>query len=384
MAGPSTWRVGVLFSQTGVTAGIESTQLDGTMLAIEEINDAGGVRGKPLEPLIYDGRSDPKVFRANAERLLGHDRVRVIFGCYMSSTRKAVLPTVESFRGLLFYPTLYEGFEYSPHCIYTGAAPNQNMVQLAKYLFEFVGTRIYMVGSNYVYPYETNRIMSDFVVQSRGRVLGESYLPLEPRAGDLDKVIRDIAKAKPEVLFSTVVGSGTARLYEAIRAAGISPRELPIASLTTSEAEVAEMAPGAAENSITAAPFFESLGLPAAKKFVAAYRARFGEDRPVTAGAEAAYFQVHLFARALERAGSDNFPDLLPEVRKVEFAAPQGPVRIDPENNHALLWPRVARVNSKGRFDVVWNPGVRLKPDPYFVAPSLDDWSAEMAQATHS
>lgn len=379
----SSWRVGVLFSQTGVTAGIESTQLDATQLAIEEINAAGGVRGRALEPVIYDGRADPKVFRQNAERLLERDRVGVIFGCYMSSTRKAVLPEVESSRGLLFYPTLYEGFEYSPHCIYTGAAPNQNMVQLAKYLFEFVGKRLYLVGSNYVYPYETNRIMADFVVQSGGRVLGETYLSLEPRKAELDKVVAEIAKTKPEVVFSTVVGSGTARLYEAIRAAGLSPRELPIASLTTSEAEVAEMNPPAAENAITAAPFFEALGLPAARKFVAAYKARFGADRPVTAGAEAAYFQVHLFARALERAGSDDFATLLPEIRAVEYPAPQGPVRIDPENNHTFLWPRVARVNSTGRFDIVWNPGVRLKPDPYFVAPSLDDWSAEMAQATH-
>src|SRR6516164_5133635 len=166
------WRVGVLFSQTGVTAAIEQTQLNATLLAIDEINAAGGVLGHPIEPVIHDPASDPKQFRALAER------VRLVFGCYMSSTRKAVLPVVESFRGLLFYPTLYEGFEYSRHCIYTGAAPNQNSLQLAKFLLSAYGNRFLFVGSNYIYPYESNRVMGDFVAQGKGKVLDEIYIPL--------------------------------------------------------------------------------------------------------------------------------------------------------------------------------------------------------------
>ncbi len=128
------WRVGVLFSQTGVTSTVEQSQLNATLLAIEEINSGGGVLDRRIEPVIYDPASDPKQFRSLAERLLDMDRVRLLFGCYMSSTRKAVLPVVESHRGLLFYPTLYEGFEYSRNSIYTGAAPNQHTLQLAHIL----------------------------------------------------------------------------------------------------------------------------------------------------------------------------------------------------------------------------------------------------------
>ncbi|MDU6748316.1 MAG: transporter substrate-binding protein, partial [Bradyrhizobium sp.] len=102
---PESWRVGVLFSHTGVTSGIERTQLNATLLAISEINAAGGILGRPIEPIIYDPASDPKKFRAFAERLFQVDRIRLLFGCYMSSTRKAVLPSVEGHRGLLFYPT---------------------------------------------------------------------------------------------------------------------------------------------------------------------------------------------------------------------------------------------------------------------------------------
>ena len=250
--------MGVLFSQTGVTSAVEQSQLNATLLAIEEINSGGGVLDRMIEPVIYDPASDPKQFRALAERLFQVDRIRLLFGCYMSSTRKAVLPVVESHRGLLFYPTLYEGFEYSRHCIYTGAAPNQNSLQLAKFLLSTYGNRFLLVGSNYIYPYESNRLMADFVVQGRGKVLDEIYVPLEADPRDFEKVISRIKKTSPDVIFSTVVGRGTSVFYEAYRNAGFDPAKMPIASLTTSEAEVAEMHREAAEGHITAAPFFET------------------------------------------------------------------------------------------------------------------------------
>jgi branched-chain amino acid transport system substrate-binding protein len=377
------WRVGVLFSQTGVTAGIERTQLNATLLAIDEINAAGGVLGRPIEPVMYDPASDPKKFRSFAERLFQVDHIRLLFACYMSSTRKAVLPVVEAHRGLLFYPTLYEGFEYSRHCIYTGAAPNQNSMQLAKFLLSAFGNRFLFVGSNYIYPYESNRVMGDFVIQGNGKILDEIYIPLYPEARDFDRVIARIKKTSPDVIFSTVVGSGTATLYRAHRAAGFDPTRMPIASLTTSEAEVAEMGPEAAEGHITAAPFFETLSSPAARRFVASFKAKYGADAPVTAGAEASYFQLHLAARAVAKCGTDDPEQVLANLRDSEFDAPQGRVRIDPENNHTYLWPRIARLDRNGRFQTVWNPGVRVKPDPYCVVQRLDDWSVDDLQLLH-
>ena len=374
------WRVGILFSQTGVTSAVEQSQLNATLLAIEEINSGGGVLDRMIEPVIYDPASDPKQFRALTERLFQLDRIRLLFGCYMSSTRKAVLPVVESHRGLLFYPTLYEGFEYSRHCIYTGAAPNQNSLQLAKFLLSTYGNRFLLVGSNYVYPYESNRLMADFVVQDRGKVLDEIYVPLDAGPRDFEKVINRIKKTSPDVIFSTVVGRGTSVFYEAYRNAGFDPANMPIASLTTSEAEVAEMRREAAEGHITAAPFFETSSSSAARRFVDSFKDKYGPDAPVTAAAEAACFQLHLAMRALARSGSDDPESVLKELRDSEFDAPQGRVRIDPENNHTYLWPRIARLDKSGRFQTIWNPGVRIKPDPYCVVQSLDDWSADDLQ----
>ncbi len=376
----SPWRFGVLFSQSGVTAAVETTQLNATTLAVEAINAVGGIRGRPVELVAYDPASNPKHFRALAERLLDQDRVRLVLGCYMSSTRKAVLPVVESYRGLLMYPTLYEGFEYSPNCIYTGSAPNQNSLPLARYLFGNYGKRILFVGSNYVYPYESNRIMSDLAHQAGGEVIDEIYVPLDAGPQDFSKAIGRISRTKPDMIFSTVVGRSTAVFYEAYRQAGFDPARMPIASLTTSEAEVAEMRPDAAAGHITAAPFFSNLATPAAVRFVSAFRARFGPGAAVTAGAEAAYFQALLLASAIERTGTDDPDQVRAALGEVEYDAPQGRVRIDGSTNHTFLWPRVARLDAAGQFQVVWDPGRRVKPDPYCVEQRLDSWS-ERARA---
>lgn len=371
------WRFGVLFSRSGVTAAVETTQLNATVLAVEAVNLAGGIRGRPVELVIHDPASQPKQFHALAERLLTKDRVRLIFGCYMSSTRKAVLPLVEAYRGLLLYPTLYEGFEYSPNCIYTGSSPNQNSLPLAKYLFRHHGKRLFFVGSNYVYPYESNRIMADLARQAGGKVLDEIYVPLDAGTEDFSKAIREIGRTRPDVIFSTVVGRSTAVFYEAYRKAGFDPARMPIASLTTDEAEVAEMTPQAAAGHVTAAPFFSVLATPAASRFVAEFRVRFGADAVVTAAAEAAHFQVMLVASAIERAGTDE-PELVrAALGDLEYDAPQGRVRVDASNNHTFLWPRVAKLDGQGRFQVVWDPGVRVRPDPYCVDQRLDSWSEQ-------
>ena len=150
-AGSEPWRVGVLFSQSGVMAVIEETQLRATLLAIDEINQAGGVNGRELVPLVYDPGSEPGAYALCAKRLMIEDGVTMIFGCYTSSSRKAVLPVVERLNGLLWYPTLYEGFECSPNVIYARrrAQPEQRGALLlprrdlwAALLFHRLGLRL--------------------------------------------------------------------------------------------------------------------------------------------------------------------------------------------------------------------------------------------------
>jgi branched-chain amino acid transport system substrate-binding protein len=368
------WRIGVLFSRSGVTAAAEIAEANATLLATEEINAAGGVLGRAIQPVFYDPQCSPKKYRELAVRLLTEDGIKFIFGCYMSTARKAVLPEIEAYRGLLFYPTFYEGFEYSTRCFYTGSSSNQNAVQLARYLIETFGKRFLLVGSNYVFPYEYNRVVTDLVTRARGSVADEIYVPVEATRRDFEKVVRQIRKLKPDVVVSNVVGTGAALLYEAYREAGFDPLTMPIASLSTTEAEVAEMHPEIAAGHLTAASFFETLDTPEARRFVSAFKRRFGEAAPVTASAEAAYFQVHLYAKALEMAGGNEPEAVARHLAGLEFDAPQGRVRIDPDNHHTELWSRIGRINAEGKFDILWQSEARVKPDPYFVTASYDDW----------
>ncbi|NGM88127.1 transporter substrate-binding domain-containing protein [Parapusillimonas sp. SGNA-6] len=372
-------RVGVLFSQTGDISLIETSQLMGTLFAIEEINESGGINGRELVPVRYDPASSPGLYRVLAERLVLQDKINVIFGCYKSSTRKSVIPVIEKWNRLLFYPTLYEGFECSSNIIYTGAAPNQNSVQLAEFMTSNYGARVYMVGSDYIYPYESNRIMTDLVMQKPGGdKVGERYVSLNATMSDFASIIADIKNVQPDFIFSTVVGNSTQYLYKAYAEAGLNPREMPIASLTTLEAEVAQMGFDVAAGHVASAPYFQSIDSPVNRSSLANFRRRFGTDVVPSAGWEAAYFQVHLFANAMRLSGSDAIDALMPCLLGAQLDAPQGRIQIDPSNHHTCLYPRIGIANDEGQFTLVRQAIRPVHPDPYLVTHSLGDWTIKL------
>jgi ABC-type branched-subunit amino acid transport system substrate-binding protein len=361
------WRVGVLFSETGFMSVIERTQLQATLFAIEEINAAGGINGRELVPIHYDPGSSTGSFGQCAKRLMTEDGVTTIFGCYTSSSRKAVLPVVEKLNGLLWYPTLYEGFEYSPNIIYTGAAPNQNSVALCRYLLDHFGNRFLLIGSDYIYPRETNRVMGELVRMAGGTIIGETYVSLRAGRPDFLPVMRDCARLKPSVIFSTIVGDATTYLYQAYADAGFDARTMPIASLTTTEAEIGAMGFDVGAGHITAAPYFDSIETEANKSFVWRYRKRFGDDERTNMCVEAAYFQVHIFAGALAQTNSIETDILRPMVLGSEFEAPQGHIAINPACGHTDLWTRVGQAGDDGRFDILWQSRAPVSADPYMV-----------------
>ena len=361
------WRVGVLFSQSGVMAVIEETQLRATLLAIDEINQAGGVNGREIVPVVYNPESDTRAFALCAKRLMIDDGITTIFGCYTSSSRRAVVPVVERMNGLLWYPTLYEGFEFSPNVIYTGAAPNQNSVALCSYLIKNYGGRFFFIGSDYIYPRESNRVMRDLLRSQGGEVVGETYLDLRAKPQDFSPIMREIRRAGADVIFSTVVGYATVHLYRSYVDAGFDSRVTPIASLTTTESEVRAMGFDVAEGQITAAPYFQSVPGERNASFVQRYQKRHGDDEPTNMCAEAAYFQVHMFAKALAEADSMETDRLRPAVLGADFDAPQGRVSVNAATGHTDLWTRIGRVNRAGQFDIVQQSSEPIWADPYLL-----------------
>ncbi len=361
------WRVGVLFSRSGFMAVIEETQLRGTMTAIDEINDAGGINGRPIEPVLYDPSSEPSAFGRYAKKLMVDDGVTTIFGCYTSSSRKATLPVVERLNGLLWYPTLYEGFEFSPNVIYTGAAPNQNSMALCRFLMAHYGKRFFFIGSDYIYPRESNRIMREFLRESGGEVVGERYVNLRGKREEFIPIMKEVENRRPDVIFSTVVGDGTIFLYQTYADFGLDPKVMPIASLTTAEAEIRAMGCDVGEGHITAAPYFDGLNTKFSEAFKSLYRRRYGEDELTNMCVEAAYFQMHIFAKALRRTNSMDTDLLRTMVLNTEFDAPQGRVSINPQYGHADLWTRIGKANRRGQFEIQYESPSRISADPYLI-----------------
>jgi branched-chain amino acid transport system substrate-binding protein len=371
---PGPIKIGVLYSRSGVTASAELTQLRATMFAAEEINRAGGVLGREIELVSLDPKCQSRNYADMAEQLILEHRVRIIVGCYMSNTRKAVIPIVERHNALLFYATPYEGFEYSRNVIYTGAAPNQNTLPLAGFMLTHFGSRVSMIGSDYVCPYESNRVMSDLILERGGKKVDETYLPLDARWENYLDAAKRIKQLAPDFIFSTVVGEGIPHLYRAFAHVGLDPRRMPIASHMTSEAEIAIMGADLAEGHITSATYFQTVDTPKNRDVVARYKASFGDELVTNMCWEAAYFQIHLLADAIRRVGADDPTLLLRVLPGLEFDAPQGRVRIDEHNHHTYLRPLIGRVNGQGQFDIIGSAPERVKADPYVVSHSLPQW----------
>ncbi|AEI94789.1 aliphatic amidase expression-regulating protein AmiC [Roseobacter litoralis Och 149] len=364
-------RIGLLYSDTGVTSVIETHQRNAALLAIEEINQDGGLLGQEFLFSGDDTCSNPVAFRAEAERLILEDKVDALFGCYMSSCRKAVLPPVSANKSMLFYPTHYEGFEYAQGCIYSGAAPNQNAKWLADFMTQNYGRRYFFVGSNYVFPYEINSLMRDLLSNRGADVVDEVYVPLAASRSDIDNVIARIKQNGPVIIFSTMVGKSAVDFYKAYDKAGFDRTKSPICSVTAGELEMAAIGKDAAEGNIKVAPYFSVIQNDVNQRFVSNYRERFGADEALCAECEAAYFQIKLFAEAAKQVGTTEREALMRVLPTVSVDAPQGMVRVDATTNHTLLWPRVAIANAQGQFEIVREASEPVIPSPYLM--QLDD-----------
>jgi ABC-type branched-subunit amino acid transport system substrate-binding protein len=358
---------GVLLSQSGVMDVSETAHLRGILVACEEINAKGGIDGLPLSPIIVDPKVDDRRYAELAAELMLREKVNVIFGCCLSSSRKVVLPVVERFNGVLFYPSVYEGFEYSPNVIYGGAVPNQLVVPLLEYLYTRHGRRIALIGSDTLYAREINRIVKEFLFESSGTSVSEQYLSLSSTAEDFAIAVRKLADQKADAILSTVVGQHSIALYEAYATACPQPKRAPIASLTTTEAELALMSPAARVGHLAVSPYFSSIETPGNAAFNDLYH-RFHKTGSPGVYSQVAYALVHLYVNALRTAGRGDTDSLLAALSGAVFNAPGGDLCIDAETNHVSVRPLIGKADAEGQYSVVWRSPMVIRADPYLIA----------------
>nr|WP_235991846.1 urea ABC transporter substrate-binding protein [Metabacillus schmidteae] len=358
-----TVQVGILHSLSGTMAISEVSLRDAELMAIEEINAAGGVLGKQIEPIVEDGASDWPTFAEKARKLLQQDKVATIFGGWTSASRKAMLPVVEQNNGLLWYPVQYEGMEQSPNIFYTGATTNQQIVPAIDWMLENQGKNIFLVGSDYVFPRTANKIVNAQLKAKGGTVVAEEYTPLGHT--DYNTIISKIKAEKPDAIFNTLNGDSNVAFFKQLKDAGITPEDIPVMSVSVAEEEIRGIGTDVLEGHYAAWNYYQTTDTPENKTFVENYKAKYGEDRVTGDPIEAAYIAVYLWKEAVEKAGSFEVDKVKEASDGIEFKAPGGVVKIDGETQHIYKTVRIGEVQADGQFKEVWNSGEQVKPDPY-------------------
>ena len=365
--------VGILHSRTGPMAESERGVIDATVLALEQLNEGGGVLGRPVRWVIADGGSDEQVFAREAVRLVEEERVSVIFGCWTSASRKAVRPIVEQANVLLFYPVQYEGCETSPNIVYLGAAPNQQIIPAVSWSLQHLGTSCYLVGSDYIFPRVANAIIRDQVSALGGEVVGEAYVPLTSTA--MEGLVERIVEAAPAVIFNTINGAANLTFFDALAGATRGRRPIPVMSFSIAEVELKAMGDlGSVAGQYASWNYFQSINQPANQAFVESFRGRFGRDRAVSDPMEAAYVGVKLWAQAVAEAGRLATSDVQRALHRQSLEAPEGVVSIDLETQHSWKVARIGRVSKDGQFEVVWASDCPLRPVPFPVFRTKTEW----------
>ncbi|NTF33868.1 transporter substrate-binding domain-containing protein [Rhizobium skierniewicense] len=360
--------VGILFSVTGSYGTVSRSMRNGAMLACDQIN-SNREFGVTLLPIACDPGGDALAYAPAAEAMIANG-VKNVVGCYTSSSRKEVIPVFEKRDALLWYPTHYEGFESSANVIYTGASPNHHMLPLVDYVTRHVGRRIFCVGSNYIWAWESNRVLREELALRQGSVVGERYLAVGET--DVDFLVQSILDADPDVVFNSLIGESAYTFFRAFRAAcearGIDQaKRYPVASCNLSEPELDRIGPGAIDGHLSSSVYFASIDTVRNRQFVSDYCAAFPEEKAPSAEAEAAYVAMFLLAQSLRDAGTDNMRAVKTCAARQHLNAPQGDVTIDPGTFHTYLTPRIGLSRRDGHFDVLFDAASPIAPDPYLI-----------------
>lgn len=368
-------RVGVLHSLTGTMGHSGTSVTDATLLAIDEINQSGGLLGRPVEAVVVDARSDPQRFAREARRLIEEENVCTVFGCWTSASRKTVVPVFEELDHLLVYPVQYEGIEESPNVIYTGAAPNQQIVPAVNWAYSSENDRrFFLVGSDYVFPRVAHEIIKDQLKQLGAELAGEAFLPLGSSA--VQPIVAQIQQSEPDVILNCINGDSNLAFFAALRAAGIEPKDTPTISFSVEEEELRQLDPSAMAGDYAAWNYFQNIESPENEQFVASFRRKYGPQRVVTDPMESAYVSVKLWAQAVEESQSTEVRRIRRAMLNQRMTSPGGEVRIDPATQHAFKTPRIGQVRADGQFDVVWTAAQPEPPNPYPSSRTTEEWRA--------
>ncbi|MGG5821480.1 urea ABC transporter substrate-binding protein [Falsiroseomonas sp. HW251] len=362
MAQSAPIKVGVLHSLSGTMAISETALRDTVLMMVEHQNSKGGLLGRRLEAVVVDPASNWPLFAEKARELLQVHRVDVTYGCWTSVSRKSVLPVFEELNGMLFYPVQYEGEEESRNIFYTGAAPNQQAIPAVEYLMSADGggaTRIALLGTDYVYPRTTNRILRGFL-NSKGignADIMEEYTPFghSDWQGIVARVKRFAGEGKKTAIVSTINGDANVPFYRELGNQGITATDIPCVAFSVGEEELAGIDTRPLVGHLAAWNYFMSVQSPANTEFKNLWQAYIKNPRRVTNDPmEATYTGFNMWAQAVTAARSTAVDAVRTAVIGQKFNAPAGFEEAMLPNHHLSKPVMIGEIQADGQFNVVW------------------------------
>ena len=369
-----TINIGILHSLTGTMSFSESPLVDATLMAVDEINQSGGVKGAAVVPMVEDCRSDPDVYAMKTKRLVSRESIAHFFGCWTSASRKAVKPVVEESNALLWYPVQYEGLEQSPNIVYTGNCLNQQIEPAFHWSAEHLGGTCYLVGSDYVYPRTANTLIRTLCRRYGVRVLGESYLPLG--AENFERIVDDIKRLKPGVVFNTINGDSNLAFYYSLHRTGNQPEQIPVMAFSIGEVELRDIGLSAVGH-YACCSYFQCLGTNENQAFIKRFQDRYGAARVVSDAVVSAYNQPFLWKQLVEKCGTFDVSVVRNNIAGTCHQGPSGRIEIH-ANHHAAKAALIGKVNTDLQFDIVWQHATWIPPLPWLGLEGVDLAAAEM------
>jgi len=357
-----TIKVGILHSLSGTMAISETTLKDIMLMLIDDQNKQGGLLGKKLEPVIVDPASNWPLFAEKARELIGQQKVDVVFGCWTSVSRKSVLPVFEELNGLLFYPVQYEGEESSRNVFYTGAAPNQQAIPAVEYLMSEDGggaTRWVLLGTDYVYPRTTNKILRAFL-NSKGVSdddIMENYMPFGH--SDWQTIVAEVKEfasaGKKTAVVSTINGDANVPFYKELANQGISAEDIPVVAFSVGEEELAGIDTAPLVGHLAAWNYFMSVDTPENDAFIEKWHAFIdNEDRVSNDPMEAHYIGFKMWVQAVKQAGSTDVDAVRQAMYGQTVKNLTGGTAVMNVNHHLSKPVLIGEIQDDGQFDVVW------------------------------
>lgn len=353
-----TIKVGVLHSLSGTMAISETTLKDTVLMLVDDLNKKGGLLGKKVEAVVVDPASDWPLFAEKARELLTVQKVDVIFGCWTSVSRKSSLPVLEELNGLMFYPVQYEGEESSKNVFYTGAAPNQQAIPAVDYYLEELSVKKFaLLGTDYVYPRTTNKILEQYLKDKgiRAEDIFVNYTPFGH--SDWSKIVADVvalgADGKKVGVISTINGDANIGFYKELAAANVSADKIPVVAFSVGEEELSGLDTSNLVGHLAAWNYFQSAVSDINGEFIKAWKARMGKKRVTNDPMEAHYIGFNMWVNAVKQAGSTEVDAVRTAMYGQKFPNLTGGMAEMLTNHHLSKPVLIGEIKADGQFDII-------------------------------